>query len=181
MRKRTRRLTAGVIGGLALSTVLGIAPGYADVARFPDRVGETRTSLDVWSVKVDNASRDRGKVVVVVQQDQLFIGDSLSIYLDTRRRNAGPEYLLGAGMGTDWTMRRVPGWNWRKGHVISWRCSNLSGNRRTDRWRAAFSRRCLGSPGRIRVSVRIGTIGPPRGEKSDWAPAWRRFTPWVRR
>jgi hypothetical protein len=181
MPKRTRRLTAGVTGGLVLSTVLGIAPGDADVAHFPDRVGETRTSLDVWSVKVDNASWDRGKVVVAVQQDQLLNGDELRVYLDTRRRNAGPEYLLSAMWRSEYAIRRVPGWNWRKGDVISWRCANPSGNQRTDRWRVAFSRRCLGFPGQVRISVRIGAFVPGEGKVFDWAPGWRRLTPWVRR
>ena len=167
-------------------TLGSISPAQADVRRFTDPRNDTTSSVDIWSVKVNNSSRHRNKIIVVVQQDSVGPGDSITIYLNTRPRDRGPEFSLSAFVASEYGMNRVETWS-GDGRFVSDRCGyQLKINEGTDRSRAVIPRRCLGKPGEIRVAVKaergfqvtsrdwakahrnLARLGPPLRERHDW-------------
>lgn len=52
-------------------------PANADVRRFIDARNDTSSSVDILSVRVDKSTSTRNKVIVVVRQDNVRIGDSI--------------------------------------------------------------------------------------------------------
>jgi hypothetical protein len=155
------------------------APAHADVRQFVDARDDTTSSLDLWSVTVNNSSHSRDKVIVAVREDQILDGDEIVIFFDTRRRDRGPEYLLGGVYGGEYGMSHMEGWR-RDGAFISWRCGyRMRTDIAQDRTRAVVPRRCLGAPGRVRVSVKVERGYPATSR--DWAPAHETWFPWVRR
>jgi hypothetical protein len=177
---RRRSLAAAVIPGLALSTMLGVAPSYADIGRFDDARGETGQSIDVWHVRIDNSTTSRNRVTVTVQFDQWFREDRVNVFLDTKPRNSGPEYAF-TSQNRRFRIWRVPGWRPRNGRAIACQGVRASAFRRSDRVRISFLRRCLGRPQAVRVSAMTRSFVPEFGFFTDWAPGRHRFTPWVRR
>jgi hypothetical protein len=156
-----------------------VAPAHADVRRFTDPRGDTASSVDIWSVKVDNSSRHRDKIIVVVQQDSIGAGDSVEIYLDTRPRDRGPEFSLSGFVASEYGMSRMETWR-NYGRLVSTRCGyELKIDESTDRSRAVIPRRCVANPGKIRVAVKA-----ERGfevTSRDWAKARRTWLGRVRR
>ena len=167
------------VATVVLMTLGVVSPAHADVRRFTDPRNDTASSVDIWSVKVDNSSRHRNKIIVVVQQDSVGPGDSIEIYLDTRPRDRGPEFSLSAFVASEYGMRRMETWR-NYGRVVSTRCGyQLKIDEGTDRSRAVIPRRCVGKPGKIRVAVKA-----ERGfqvTSRDWAKARRTWLGWVRR
>ncbi len=65
-----------------------------DVRRFIGARNDTASSVDIRSVVVDNSTAARNKVTVVVRQDDVRAGDSIHSFVNARRRDPGPEYIL---------------------------------------------------------------------------------------
>jgi hypothetical protein len=51
----------------------------ADVRRFADARNDTSSSVDIYTVRVDNSTSARDKVIVTVRQDNARPGDSIAI------------------------------------------------------------------------------------------------------
>ena len=167
---------AGVATALALTLTL---PAQADVRRFTDARGDTPSSVDIRSVVLDNSTTARHKVIVVVRQDDVRVGDSIDIYLDTRPRNPGPEYLIGGATASEAVMSHVDKWK-GVGREVPSRCGyRLKIHEVIDVTRAVIPRRCLAKPGRVRVAVKA-TRGYPVTSR-DWAKAKRTWFAWVAR
>ena len=172
--KRARMVVA-VVAVLSLGPAVG---AHADIERFNDPRDDTPSSVDIWRVKVDNSTRDRSKVIVAVQQDNLDFGDSITIYFDTRGRDRGPEYSISAYVDSEYFMHHREGWG-RVGRPVPFRCGYELKIRSHDRSRAVIPRRCLGYPGKVRVAVKV-TRGIPATSR-DWAKAHRTWLGWVAR
>src|SRR4028118_699824 len=100
-------------GLLALAAVVALAvgsPASADVRHFADARNNTRTTIDLRAVTVDNSTRRSGTVIVVVRQERVRDGDEIVIYLDTQPGNPGPEYLIGGIYGSEYGMTHMRGW-----------------------------------------------------------------------
>lgn len=169
------RIVAAAVAALALGPAAG---AHADVERFTDPRDDTPTSVDIWRVKVDNSTRARNKVIVAVRQDNVRIGDSITIYFDTRRRDRGPEYSISAYVDSEYFMHRREGWA-RVGRPVPFSCGYSLKIRHDDRSRAVVPRRCLGHPSKVRVAVKV-TRGIPVTSR-DWARAPRTWLGWVAR
>ena len=176
--RRPGRIRAVVVAA-ALMALMAPAAAFADVQVSTDAHNDTGSSVDIWKVRVDNSTAHRSKVVVGVQQDRVRIGDSIDIFFDTRKRDPGPEFWLGAYVASEYLMRHAERWR-DLGPPVNTGCGyRLRINERTDRSRAVVSRRCLGYPSKVRVAVKV-TRGTP-GTSHDWAKAPRTWLPWVRR
>jgi hypothetical protein len=166
MMVRRLRIVMLVVAPLTMSTL----SASAETETFTDRANDARRGVDIRSVRVTNADR----IVVRTTFDHLFRREAtdLTVYVDTKRRNRGPEYIAAGGtfVGTDWDVFRVDGWHDGNptlvGHCdIRFRLHfGPSGRARVD-----IARGCLGHPDVIRVSTRARGPGP-----NDWAP--RRVT-----
>ncbi|HET7734513.1 MAG TPA: hypothetical protein VFK52_00940 [Nocardioidaceae bacterium] len=172
MNKKSRRVVAGAAMAAAL-TIGG--PVNADVAVFDD-AGDVSSSVDIQRVRVDNGETDPGRIRVRVVQDDLLIGDEVTVYLDLRPRDPGPEWKVTGRPAAEWALLRVERWH---GRVRDVPCG--AGSMRIDEVRDVtrlvlpFS--CLEvSPRRVRVAVKVTRDDPVA---ADWAPAFRTFLPWV--
>lgn len=163
--------------GLAAVTMLalGLAPSaaVAGTLTFTDPAHDIRPGLDVLSVRVSNESR----VVVTVRHRDLrrAAGPSVQVYVDTNRRRLGPEFVVGVDRWEAylWRVRR-----WRAYGDAPLSCAMTAGlDYRREVTRVALSRRCLGYPGPVRVSVEAYS----QRSRHDWAPGYHRFSPWVPR
>jgi len=128
---------------------------------------------------VDNSTADRSKVVVRVIQEDVRDGDNISVYLDTRRRDRGPEYRLAARFGSEYTLARLETWT-RATRFLDCRDNiTLNESSSTDRTRVVLPRKCLGGPGRVRAAVFVERDSGAGSH--DWAKARRTWLKWVRR
>lgn len=172
-RAKTIAVAAAVIG-LALAV-----PADADVRRFTDARNDTSSSVDIRSVRVDNSTTSPNKVIVTVRQDNVRIGDSITIYLDTRPHDPGPEYSIGGAVASEFLMRHRERWK-GSGRVVPFDCGyKLKIHQKDDRSRAVMPRSCLGDPGKVRVAVKVERGYPPASH--DWAKARKTWFSWVHR
>jgi hypothetical protein len=175
MRRGPRaRLVAGVALVAALTPAVS---AQADVERFRDARGDAGSSVDILRVRVDNSTIDRSKVVVAVQQKNVRLGDSITIYFDTRRADRGPEYSISAFVDSEYVMNRHEFWG-RVGRPVPFECGYRL-RIRDDRSRAVIPRRCLGRPDEIRVAVKAVRTRPATSR--DWARDRRTWLGWVAR
>jgi hypothetical protein len=154
-------------------------PAQADVRRFIDARDDTPSSVDIWAVAVDNATAHPGKVVVRVRQDDVTFEDSITIYLDTRADDPGPEYAIAGATGSEYYLRRLERWG-GPGRLVPYGCGDrLKIHETIDFSRAVLPRKCIGHPTKVRVAVEVERGYPVRTR--DWAKARRTWLPWVLR
>lgn len=196
--KAARRRTAGVvhltrIRGLArgstaavLAGALVLLPSAADAhARtFHDQRNDT-SWVDLTKIRVGYAKR----LVVVIhyRQQPVDFRTAFDIWIDTKAKNAGPEYRYSFLPDSDASFfDHVPGWK-KVGPDTG--CYGVHGVRvripgdtasTTKPVRVSFPARCLGTPHRARVAIRTqNTDGA--AASVDWAPKRRTFFGWVTR
>jgi hypothetical protein len=166
------------VAAATLSLVFAL-PAHANVRQFTDARNDTKSSVDIWGVRVDNATADPDKVIVEVRQDDVTFEDSITIYLDTRQTDPGPEYRISGGTGSEFALFRLERWTDR-GQLVPFGCGQrLRIHENTDRSRAVFPRACIGKTGKVRVAVLAERGYPVRSR--DWAQARRTWLPWVLR
>jgi hypothetical protein len=173
MRKRIRRLVTGAAAMSAVLTFGGTAS--ADVAVFDD-AGDVPSSVDILRVRVDNGSASPDQIRVRIVHDDLVIGDEVTVYLDLRRRDPGPEWKVTGRPAAEWALLRVERWH---GRVQDVPCGagSVRMNEERDVTRVVLPRTCMAaSPGRVRVAVKVTRDDPVA---ADWAKAFRTFLPWV--
>lgn len=170
----------------ALLTLGLAAPADAGVYGVDDP-RDTSHGSDVLALQVRNGQRD---VVVKTLHVNLrrapSSGSSATIYVDTVRRDRGPEFVFAAGYfsGTDYVLRHTDGFahsTWGKpvenGDYL------LRLDYRRDRAKVLLSRAALGNPGAVRVAVRVSgtrSDGTSRG-LVDWVGKPRSFSLWIPR
>lgn len=176
LSKHHARTMAVAAATLSLTFAL---PAHANVRHFTDARNDTKSSVDIWGVRVDNATADPNKVIVKVRQDDVTFEDSITVYLDTRETDPGPEYRISGGTGSEFFLYRVERWTDR-GQLVPFGCGQrLRIHENTDRSRAVFPRACIGKTGKVRVAVEAERGYPVRSR--DWAQARRTWLPWVLR
>ena len=163
------------VAALALTLGPGVAPAAADVSRFVDNLNDAPRRIDVEWVRVNNGNRI--EVTTSFENLRPHRISGLTVYFDTRRRDRGPEFLIGGGLnqGTDWQAARIENWRARNRHLLH-RCdSDLRHHYQSDRATFSIARNCFHDPRQIRVSVKAQTT-----TRHDWAPKRHRFYDWVR-
>ncbi len=181
--------TTALVGVLASAAVL-LAPAHAAERVFRD-ADDAPARVDVRATRVGHGSR---ALRVVVRLDDLRRNpgrglDDVVVFVDTRRSRTGPEFHSS-----------IQGFHWYFGRVRNWRpvpssapndpytsgCRGLRADPDLRRDTVAFvmprTRRCIGQPARVRVSVLAAHALDDSGSRYvvDHAPARRRFYRWVR-
>jgi hypothetical protein len=180
MQTRTRAtlLTATTVLALAVGV---FTPAAAQRTAFPDPADMGGASLnDIRRVTVNHGS-DRLLVTigfVDLRHDSEEGPASLTMLLDTRPAQAGPEFRLTTGLydGTDYQLRRVT--DGRPGEPLT--CAHhvrLDSAADTLRFRAARS--CLDLPARVRIGVKMTDLYDGSHPVTDWLGQPRSFTRWV--
>lgn len=178
---RTTILAAALAAAITLSLQ---ATAGADALGVEDPA-DLQHGVDLRAVVVDHGAR---KVVVTTTHANLRpsfrTGAGGAVYLDTDEADRGPEFVFVAGYhdGTDYSLLHTEGF-----HHSTWGMP-VEGSYRMgldydlDHVRMRVSREALGSPGQVRVAVKVS--GSRRDGTSvgvDWLGEPRSFTGWVTR
>ncbi len=151
---------------------------------------DSRLGIDISWAELVMPRTPRGNIVVHIA-GQEFTRERLSavdVWLDARRRNAGPEYLLTKQFQADRDGYSAKG-TWR---VDTWSsrgrrraCPKMrtTVNYRTDDIRVLIPMGCVSKPRDVRFSVTTWDIDKRRGKWSwrgwcDYVPGERKFSPW---
>lgn len=173
-RTRVRSVAAVVLASALLVVSGGVVNAATRVFTDPNDA----PAIDIRKVHVTY----RGLLRVRVEHDgRLAIGQLYAFWIDTRRRNAGPEYYAAFRPNSDnLSLKRVSGFGDRT--KTSTTCKRIDGGANALRPHGDVTFRvagkCLGNPNRVRTSVHFFTTN---GSSADWAPAHRRLYPWVNR
>lgn len=150
---------------------------HTNTRTFYDKAGDTGVRADITKVRVTNGEN----IKVAVRPGRLKIGDYFRFWLDTRPKNAGPEYLVEVYPNSDgFGLARVDAFGDKPRPV---RCDGLRATAdiyAPDWVSISVPRSCLRDPGKVRVAVR-GSYQYSGGRIVDWAPAKRQFFAWVAR
>jgi hypothetical protein len=188
LAKPGRLVTAAAV----LATAAGVAASAPAAHASTQPVGavtvqDSRTDMlghgaDIFSVRLVN----RDRVRVVIQHRNLVRSwkpqSSGTVYVDTDRSTAGPDYALVAGLyaGSDYTLLHTDGWRIRYRKPVQG-FYQLRLHYDTDRTVLTMSRAALGRPGAVRVAVHTAGDDQAGHTIHDWLKGANRFTPWVKR
>jgi hypothetical protein len=176
-------MTQVLVPAAAAATLLGlaIAPAAADRAAQSDPADMGGASLnDVRRVTADHADEVTVRVKVVDLRRRSEAGPAgLTIRIDTRRGVQGPEYRLTTGMydGTDYQLMRM-----EDGHAVGQplTCDHaVHLGFATDVVRFTAARRCLGTPERVRVGVKMTDLYDGSHPVTDWLGEPGSWTRWL--
>ena len=180
MTLMTRVLASAVAAGGLLAVVA--APAAADRVAQADPADMGGASLnDIRRVTVNHSDLEVTVRVKVVDLRRRSEGGpaGLTIRLDTRRGQPGPEYRLTTGMyaGTDYQLMKV-----EDGRPVGDPMScdhHVRLGFRTDVVTFTAARRCLATPHRIRVGVKMTDLYDGSHPVTDWLGAPGSWTRWV--
>lgn len=167
----------------AAATLIGLValPAAAERASYPDPADMGGASLnDIRRVTVDHSDTRVAVRTAVTDLRRRSEGGSagLTIRIDTRRA-AGPEFRLTTGLysGTDYQLVRVRGGE-QVGEPLSCEHSVRLGFAQ-DVVRFAAASTCLGSPSRVRVSVKMTDLYDGSHPVTDWLGEPGSWTGWL--
>jgi hypothetical protein len=171
---------ASVATAVALPLLL-VAPAGAESITRSDPADATASPTDIRKVTVNHTDHN---LKLRIKFADLATGmsnatSSASIYVDTRRGHAGPEFVMGIPLfrGSDWAVVRTHGW--RPGdRPINCR-SQLRLKPRHDVAIANISRKCLARPAKARVSIKMVDWYDGSHVVRDWFPKRKSFTRWL--
>jgi len=173
VRRLGRRTAVAALCVAVALPVLG-GPAAADVRVFRDRSGDTGVGSDVTRVRVDHGGGS-GRVRVATRVGDLSTDDVITLFIDVRRRDGGPEYVVRVQPNSAGpVLRAIERWRGR-GAVV--RCPRLRARADAfgpDRVAISVPRGCIRRPGRVRVAVRA-RFGYPNRVVVDWAPRKHRL------
>ena len=171
---------------LAAAITLGpAAPAHAATITVSDPQ-DTAHGSDLLSVQVRNGERN---VTVVTTHTNLRrsprTGSSGAVYVDTDRRDKGPELVLVGGYvdGADYQLLHTEGFGTEHWGDPVDGSHEMTVDYATEQVRVRMSRAALGNPGKVRVAVRVSgtrSDGTSTGQV-DWLGEPRSFTAWVAR
>lgn len=173
------RSLAVVLAVAVLPAVLA-APARADVGRFDDRVHDTDAPADITRVIVNVDT----VVTVRVRHRNLGFGPrapmTLRLDIDTGPRFDGPEFFVRLVYQSDAPVdvHTARGWARVAGPATGCTGERSMVSAARDVTRLRVPARCLGSPARLRVHVRLTSRA---GAAVDVAPRARTMGPWVHR
>ena len=178
-------ILAVVLAAAALPIALA-APAHAELYGVDDP-HDTSHGSDVTSLSVRNGAEDLKITTshVDLRRDPAT-GSGGPFYIDTNRRDRGPEYVLSAGFyeGTDYVLRHTEGFGSKQfGRPVSHGDYMMRVDYRRDQVHVKIQQATLRTPDAVRVSVRVSgqrTDGTSHG-LVDWVGTKHWFTPWVDR
>ena len=176
-------IAAATLAAAALPIVLA---GPANAERYGiDDPEDTFHGSDVLSLSVRNAgdSIDITTQHLGLRRDPRT-GSAGVVYLDTDRRDRGPEYVFVGGFyaGTDYSLRKTEGFGRQQwGNPLHHADYLMKVDYREDTVRFRIHRPGVGNPDAVRVAVRVSgtrTDGTSHG-LVDWVGRKNGFTPWI--
>lgn len=179
------RTLSWTLAPVALATTLlgaALAPASAERASYADPDEASGYSLnDLRRVSV---AHDTDRFAVRVKVDDLRRTSEagpagLTIRIDTRSGRPGPEYRLTTGLydGTDYQLMRV-----RDGRAVGEPLTCEHAVRlgfATDVVRFTADRGCLGTPDRVRISVKMTDLYDGSHPVTDWLGEPGSWTSWL--
>jgi hypothetical protein len=177
--------SAAVATAATVATIALASPANADSIGVTDPA-DTSHGSDLRAVEVKNGDH---RVVVTTTHTNLRrdprTGSGGAIYIDTDRRDRGPEFVFVGGFfsGTDYALLHTEGFGARKWGEPVDGSYRMRIDYADEQVRMRMSRAALDNPGRVRVAVRVaGTRSDGSGgELVDWLGEPHSFTPWVAR
>jgi hypothetical protein len=176
-------IAAATLAAAALPIVLA-GPAHAELYGIDDPE-DTHHGSDVLSLSVRNAGES---IDVTTQHLGLRrdpdTGSAGRVYLDTDRRDRGPEYVFVGGFyaGTDYTLMKTEGFARKQwGHPLRHADYLMKVDYREETVRFRIHRPGVGNPDEVRVAVRVSgtrTDGTSHG-LVDWVGKKHGFTPWI--
>jgi hypothetical protein len=176
------------VGRIAAVSAVALAPlglmsaASAASAGFNDAAGDMLGhGADILRVRVTNDKMVR----VRIKHDNLVrsfrSGSSGTVYFDTDRSKAGPEFAFVAGLyeDADYSLQRVREWDVVESLPLGGRYE-LRLDYGDDLTHIKIGRRALGSPDAVRVAVQTGG-DLDNHTVEDWLRGSRKLTPWVAR
>ena len=171
MRKSVHRVAAGSVAVAAsLATVVATAqPAAADVETFTDRGGHLTT------VRVRHGAEN---IRVKARVGDYNAGSHFSFWLETDSDDPGPEYKIKVDPNSEVVpIRRVESFADTGSDIAcEYRASADAGG--SDYVSILVPRSCVGTPDRIRVSVRANYY-IPGPNLVDWGPGRKKFFGWL--
>jgi hypothetical protein len=160
---------------VAMTGVLSLvaAPAaWAGTVSFDDEVGDTGSRSDITRVVVEHV-HTADRLRVTTRLTKVVYGAELAIFIDSRPRNAGPEWKISAYADSEWALLRVD--SWRDDGMPGPTCGRVSYSMDADPpvARATFPSSCI----RLHRDVRVSVLVHDAGHGRDWAPDTRRFLP----
>lgn len=164
----------GVVAAVLTLALVATPAAMAGTVSFNDEVGDTASRSDIRRVVAEHV-HTADRLRVTTRLSEVVIGVELAVFIDSRPRNAGPEWKVSAYPDSEWALLRVDGW--RDDGIPVRTCGRVSYGLDADRpvARATLPSSCLRLHRDVRVSVRVRDAGHGR----DWAPAPRRLLPAV--
>lgn len=147
---------------------------------------DTSHGSDLRAVHVRNGAH---RVVVTTNHTNLrrdpASGSGGAVYVDTDRRDAGPEFVFVGGYfaGTDYQLLETEGFGWKKWGDPVYGFHEMKIDYANEQVRMRMSRKALDRPRKVRVAVRVAGTRSDGTSKGlvDWLGAKRSFTQWVAR
>lgn len=172
-----KRVVAGLSTLLLAVGVLvaGGAPAQAEQRVFHDKAKDTKRVVDIRRVTVDYAKRLT--VTAKHRGPELNANTTVFFYVDSRRRNAGPEYRAFAIPNSDgFGLARVDGWKDSSPRWVNCRGLRMRADMFDETRRLVMSvpGRCIKDPKKVRVAVRAKAAYTHK-TFNEWAPGVRRF------
>ena len=171
MRKSVHRAAAGSVAVAATlaTVVLTVEPAAADVETFTDRGGHLTT------VRIRHGAEN---IRVKARVGDYNAGSHFSFWLETDSDDPGPEYKIKVYPNSEVVpIRRVESFA-DAGSAIDCDYRASADAHGSDYVSILLPRSCVGTPDRIRVSVRANYF-IPGPNLVDWGPGRKKFFGWV--
>jgi hypothetical protein len=174
---RTRispRTLLAAVPALALAALVP-APAHGEFYSIDDPADAKASLTDIYGLETNHGSDN---LLVKVRFSELMRSSAaaVSVFVDTDRGAAGPEYVLSSGLGdgTDYVLTAADGW---RGIDDPIDCDYTA----RPRWgrevfRAVISRGCFDRVPSVRVSVKMVDQADGSRPVRDWAPKRKRWT-----
>jgi hypothetical protein len=171
------------VSAVALGSIAVTGAAGAETAGFKDARGDIAHGADLHNVRVVNEAAVRVKV----RHDDLVrsfeSGSGIKVFIDTKRGQAGPEYIFLGGTfeGSDYALVKADGWKPASRRAEPLACGYIMKlNYADDIANIRIDHECIGDPDEVRVAVRTGGE-TDSGFVHDWLGDRRELTAWVAR
>lgn len=162
------------LAALALAATTA-SPAHAEFYDIDDPADARGSLTDITGLYARHGSDN---VLVKVRFKELMRSSAagVSVFLDTDRDAAGPEYVLSSGLGdgTDYVLTEADGWRGSDDRVSCDYAARPKWDREV--FRAVISRECFDRVPSVRVSVKMVDQTDGSHRVRDWAPQRRRWT-----
>ena len=182
-----RKIVASSIAALSAATLTFGLEGPANAELYGiDDPRDTSHGSDLLAVQIKNGDY---KLFVTTTHTNLRrdwrSGSSGAVYIDTARRDKGPEFVFFGGYfeGSDYALIHTEGFGRKQlGRVVRPGSYQMKIDYKREEVQMRMSRKAIGDAGKVRIAVKVA--GTRSDGTSDGLVDWlgaepRTFTPWI--